>query len=96
MTSSLGAEKCNTVTFKMATLRRPGGKFQHVTGQKGPEGRRGTVLIFLKLGAIRGWVVNAMFRLLCPQYRPGSHSTRDRASIGGGLDGTENLAYTEI
>jgi hypothetical protein len=40
---------------------------------EGPEGGRGIALLFLDLGARRGWVVSTTPRPLYPRKKPGTH-----------------------
>jgi hypothetical protein len=42
---------------------------------EGPEGGTGIALLFLDLGARRGWVVSTTPRPLYPRERPGTHCT---------------------
>jgi hypothetical protein len=53
---------------------------------EGPEGGRGIALLFLGLGARRGWVVNTTPRPLYPQERPGTHCTGGWVGPRAGLD----------
>jgi hypothetical protein len=54
---------------------------------EGPEeGGRGIVLLFLDLGARRGWVVSTTPRPLYPRERPGTHCTGDWMGPKAGLD----------
>jgi hypothetical protein len=58
------------------TLNRP----------ESPEGDRGTALLFLDLGARRGWVVSTTPRPLYPRERPGIHCTGGWVGPRAGLD----------
>jgi hypothetical protein len=57
---------------------------------EGPEGGRGIALLFLDLGARRGWVVSTTPRPLYPQERPGSHFT------GGWVDPRAEMSTRNI
>jgi hypothetical protein len=51
-----------------------------------PEGGRGIALLFLDLGARRGWVVSTTPRSLYPRERTGTHCTGGWVSPRAGLD----------
>jgi hypothetical protein len=53
---------------------------------EGPEGGRGIALLFLDLGARRGWVVRTTPRPLYPRERPGTHYTGGWVGPRAGLD----------
>jgi hypothetical protein len=46
----------------------------------------GVALLFLDLGARRGWVVSTTPRLLYPRETPGSHCTGGWVGLRAGLD----------
>jgi hypothetical protein len=46
---------------------------------------------FFNLCALRGWVVNAMYRKLFPEKNPVSHFTEGRLDPAVGFDGCKNL-----
>jgi hypothetical protein len=67
------------------------GKVHPITGLEGLEGERGAALLFLDLGARRGWVVSTTPRPFYPRERPGTHC------IGGPVwTYAKNLAPTGI
>jgi hypothetical protein len=53
---------------------------------EGPEGGRGIALVFLDLGARRGWVVSTTPRPLYHWERPGTHCTGGWVGPRAGLD----------
>jgi hypothetical protein len=57
-----------------------------VTDSKAQRGGRGIALLFLDLGASRGWVVSTMSRPLYPRERPGTHCTGGWVGPRAGLD----------
>jgi hypothetical protein len=56
---------------------------------EGPEGGRGIALLFIDLGARRGWVVSTTSRPLYPRERPGTHCTGGWVGPRAGLDVSE-------
>jgi hypothetical protein len=54
---------------------------------EGPEGGRGIALLFLDLGARRGWVISTTPRPLYPRERHGTHYTGGWVGPRAGLDG---------
>jgi hypothetical protein len=61
-----------------------------------PEGVRVIALLFLDLGARRGWMVSTKLRPLYPRERPGTHCTGGWVGPRAGLDVCEKLAPTGI
>jgi hypothetical protein len=53
---------------------------------EGPERGTGTTVLFLDIGARRGWVVSTMPRPLYPRERPGNHCTGGWVGLRSGLD----------
>jgi hypothetical protein len=53
---------------------------------EGPEWGRGIALLFLDLGARRGWVVSTTPRPFYPRERPGTHCTGGWVGLRAGLD----------
>jgi hypothetical protein len=56
---------------------------------EGPEGGRGIALLFLNLGARRGWVVSTTPRPFYPRERPGTHCTGGWMGRRAGIDSCE-------
>jgi hypothetical protein len=54
---------------------------------KAQRGSSGTAVLFMKLGARWGWVVNAMPRSFYPQERPDTHRIGGWVGTRAGLDG---------
>jgi hypothetical protein len=80
-------------SFAVISSGRPkkqSGKFVKVkvprNRPEGTEGGRGIGLLFLDLGARRGWVVSTMSRPLYTRERPGTHCTGGWVGLRACLD----------
>jgi hypothetical protein len=76
-----------TVTWYFSVITTPVFKVKVPRNRpEGPDGGRGIALLFLDLGATRGWVVSTTLRPLYPRERPGTHCTGGWVGPRAGLD----------